>query len=368
MKRNTAGRWLCTWGFVVISRLAIPQASAADVLRVEADGSGEWPTIQAAVDESTVGDVIELGDGVFMGEGNREIDYGGKAIHIRSESGEPHSCIIDCQDDTGWSRGFSFVSGEEATSILEGVMIVNGTGCEAPPLCYGGAILCLNARPTIVNCVFYANSTYQPDLAGMGGAIWAYCDTGGGPTVIDCVFESNRSNIGGALFGSYDLIQNCTFIGNEAVEFGRGGAADVWMAMSIEHCSFVDNEAAFGAAVSVGSQSSIALSNCVVAFNRGGAGIEVLSGGGVALECCDLFGNEAGDWIGAIATQVDERGNLCLDPLFCAGDGSGLPLCADSPCAPEHSPACGLIGAWPVGCGPSPVMQVTWGLLKSKYR
>ena len=35
------------------------------------DGSGEAPTIQAAVDSADDGDTISLGDGTFTGDGNR---------------------------------------------------------------------------------------------------------------------------------------------------------------------------------------------------------------------------------------------------------------------------------------------------------
>ncbi len=39
-----------------------------------------------------------------------------------------------------------------------------------------------------------------------------------------------------------------------------------------------------------------------------------------------------------------------------------------SPCEPEHNPACGLIGAWDVGCGVTPVEEVSWGAMKAMFR
>ena len=53
-------------------RLAIrsdPRAAQA-----RADGSGDLPTIQAAVNASTDGAVVELANGVFTGMGNRDVD------------------------------------------------------------------------------------------------------------------------------------------------------------------------------------------------------------------------------------------------------------------------------------------------------
>jgi len=66
------------------------------------DGAGDAPTIQAGIDSATTGDEVVLANGVFTGDGNRDMDTGGKAVVVRSESGDPDSCIIDCQ---GRSRG-----------------------------------------------------------------------------------------------------------------------------------------------------------------------------------------------------------------------------------------------------------------------
>ena len=64
-------------------------------------------------------------------------------------------------------------------------------------------------------------------------------------------------------------------------------------------------------------------------------------------------------------TVVYEYDNVALDPLFCDGGTADLTLHADSPCAPNNSPAgCGLIGACPVGCEGVPVEKVTWSRIK----
>jgi len=50
--------------------------SVATVYEVRPDGFGDFPTIQAAIEGAVDGDVIELTNGVFLGEGNRDVDYG----------------------------------------------------------------------------------------------------------------------------------------------------------------------------------------------------------------------------------------------------------------------------------------------------
>lgn len=78
---------------------AIPAAAAVWV--VAPDGTGDVPTIQAAVDAAENWDVIELLDGVFTGPGNRDIIHPVKFLTIRSQSGDPSACIIDIDAGPG---------------------------------------------------------------------------------------------------------------------------------------------------------------------------------------------------------------------------------------------------------------------------
>jgi hypothetical protein len=119
----------------------------------------QYPTIQAAIIASANGDVVIVADGVYTGTGNRDIDFGGKALTVRSEHG-PESCVIDCQ--ASWNdrhRGFYFHTNETAAAVLDGFTIQNGWAPYNEPCFYsGGGILCqYNANPTIQNCILRAN-------------------------------------------------------------------------------------------------------------------------------------------------------------------------------------------------------------------
>jgi len=100
--------------FIVCVLLAVP--CAARTITVKTDGSGDYPTIQAAINDSNDGDEFVVADGVYTGNGNRDIDFFGKAITVRSENG-PENCVIDCQGTpTNPHRGFYFHNNEEPNS------------------------------------------------------------------------------------------------------------------------------------------------------------------------------------------------------------------------------------------------------------
>jgi len=124
----------------------------ARIITVDDNGPADFNNIQAAINDED-GDIVIVRDGTYTGEGNRDIDFLGKAIIVRSENG-PENCIIDCQASYGDPhRGFYFHSGENRNSIVQGFTITNGFdgGWDCSGLCSGGGILCLGASPTIIN-------------------------------------------------------------------------------------------------------------------------------------------------------------------------------------------------------------------------
>jgi predicted outer membrane repeat protein len=429
-------RWLLA--LCTLCALAMPSGAATYLVRP--DGSGDFPTIQAAIDAAADGDVVGLADGTFRGPGNRDIDYHGKAITIRSQAGDPDWCIIDCEGTyEDQHRGFDFHSGEGPGASLQGVTVIGGyVRLPAPD---GGGVRCSSASPTFFDCVFadnYADSDGGGLYAAGGSPVFVRCVfagnstlgygggaflAGGPATVIDCSFRNNRSEYshggGVACYNSHASISRCAFVENWAQNAGglecEGGAVSVNEssflgntaashggavqcragAPAISTCTFVGNSASTGGAVDCFYYAQVAINGCtfyanvafyeatavkvadyahlsmentVAAFGVNGIGVRCTAPGTATLLCCDIYGNEEGDWVENIAGQLGVDGNICADPLFCDPGAGELGLGSDSPCAPENSPDCGQIGAWPVACGPTSTTQTSWGALKALFR
>jgi hypothetical protein len=149
------------------------------VLEVRPDGSGEYPTIQAAIDASVDGDTIELLDGTFFGDGNRDLHTDGKAITLRSQSGNAETCVIDCQGSAANPhRGFLFDAGETNATVVAGLGIRGGYAGEN-----GGGICALACAPTIRGCVFRENTARE---SGGGIALSSVYDPGLQPLMERC--------------------------------------------------------------------------------------------------------------------------------------------------------------------------------------
>lgn len=113
--------------FVVIVPLLASGRAAATTYVVKPDGTGHFPTIQEAVWACIDGDTVQLADGTFTGMLNRNIDFAGLAIVVESASGDPATCIIDCEGVLQEvRRALHFHSGEGPASIVRGITIQHG--------------------------------------------------------------------------------------------------------------------------------------------------------------------------------------------------------------------------------------------------
>jgi hypothetical protein len=300
---------------------------------VSPDGSGDHPTIQAAIDNAGYGDTIELTAGRFTGEGNRDIDFRGKTLILRSQDGYPDSCIIDCEDS---GKGIVMQSWEGPDTHVEGVKITRA---------FGSALHLEHSAPTISNCQLLFG------YAETGGGV--FCDNSA-PTLTDCTISGNLAYFGGGIFSDRDSVGpslfGCTLADNFALYVGGGMYAEGGRP-SVVSCTFCSNTADQAGGMWFGAGADPVIENTIIAFGIDGGAIRCTYNGTPILVCCDLYGNVGGDWVGFIADQYGVNGNISEDPRFCDLPNGDYHLWNSSPCADAD---CGLMGAWPVGCGTIP--------------
>src|SRR5262245_40429582 len=128
----------------IVAALALCGLSAADTLHVPAQYSSLRHALHAAHD----GDEIVVADGVYTGGNNKNLDFHGKRVVLRSEGGA-RACVIDCE---GAGRAFYFHSGETPATVIDGFTIRNGR------MLRGGGILCLGSSPTVRHCILADNT------------------------------------------------------------------------------------------------------------------------------------------------------------------------------------------------------------------
>ncbi len=107
----------------------------------------------------------------------------------------------------------------------------------------------------------------------------------------------------------------------------------------------------------------------VIAGSGGEAGIHIpwdMNQAPFNHSCNVFWNNENGDY--HYSAGEDPPPDIVEDPQLCDPEVLDFTVAASSPCAPENSPGCGLIGAWPVGCGSISVEGMSWGRIKELYR
>jgi hypothetical protein len=199
-----------------------PEGSVIDEFTIESGGiiihvPDDYATIQAGIDAAVDGDTVLVADGTYTGDGNRDIDFGGKAIVVMSENGA-ESCIIDCEGNVhNITRGFYFHSGEDAASILQGFTIMNGWQGA-----YGAGIYCKNASPTIRENIILNNEVGHNSFFGWGGGI--YC-LDASPIIEHNIIKGNWALVyGGGIscYSSNSMILNNTIYENISTAYGGG--------------------------------------------------------------------------------------------------------------------------------------------------
>ncbi len=397
---------------------ALVLAPSSGLSRVVLAG-GEGFTIQQAIDGAAPGDTVVVLCGAYD-EHDIEMKSG---IVLRSVAGQADCVTIDAGGEgrvmrcegvvDATIRGITFTGGLTPDSGQWHELAGGGLACVDSDLTlvdlvfenntghlYGGGMWCHGSSPSLTNIVFVGNHVGGVGGVGNGGGLSANLESpvvmtdvvfvgntadaeGGGayftgaPTLTRCRFEGNAADRGGGLScgGAWcsPHLTDVTIVGNSAYA-GGGVVARDNSTMILVNVTIADNVADYGAGVDIVHDSLVTIRNSVIASNRPDAGVSCFLTPAPVLTCCDVFGNEGGDWVGCISDQYGAEGNFSEDPLFCDSAGGNYGLCEDSPCAPGNHPsgvACGLVGANGIACDPcgtSGADETSWGAIKASRR
>ncbi len=272
-------------------------AVAGSTITVGPGGGYDHATIQPAIDAAVSGDEVVVADGIYTGADNKNLDLGGRLITVRSESGDPTACVIDCE---GSGRGFHFHTGETEAAVVDGFTVRNGSVAD-----FGGAILCDAAGPKIRNCDFTDNTATL-----FGGGM--HNANGAGPTVVDCTFTGNTANSGFLIGGggmsnlsSSPTVEGCVFDTNSASLSGGGMASYIANPVVIG-CTFENNGATGDGGGMYSTQSDPTLINCAFRENQAANGGGMYTDTGIAsLTNCAFVGNTATYGAGLFNTIAD---------------------------------------------------------------
>lgn len=406
---------VCSRLFTLVSVLLVlpAAATAGSTYVVQPDGLGDYPTIQAAVLAATDGDIIELTDGTFIGDGNRDVAVPSRAITIRSQSGDPMSCIIDCDGSArSEHRAFYFEAAVGSGDVtLQGVGIMNGyrsdhgggifiegadtvmedcivaactvdgsqqsgggisirsgaspsltgcivTGCTAP---YGGGIAVHQSAGTFENCTFVDNlATYTS-----GGA---YVQSATGADFTGCAIVSNESpRVGGIRMVGNVTLTDCD-VSRNAATYENAGGIELCSGNDVINCTLVENSAMQKGGGVFCKYDGGTLTRCIIAYTENGCGVEANTVDDVpTMSCCDVYGSTEGDYGPVVGDQTDLNNNFSEDPEFCGIEVADYRLFATSKCLAGFSPCGSLVGAFGEGCD-SPVEKTSWGVIKAMWR
>ncbi len=293
--------------FVILLVSFSAHTALADIF-VNNQGTGDYPTIQDALDVAPDGEVILLYPGHYQGEGNRNLEFRSNVTLRPSLS--YGTCRIDCEGSPeNPAGGFNLV--DETGGTIERITVTNAW------LENGAAI-----------------------TTGWGSY-----------TFLECQFEENYANQNGGVLkaedGSNVVFENCIFYRNQAGSHGGALWGTANANLSVRYCTFVSNGAGSGASFYLDGGASLDVQNTLVAWGTGGSAFDSYYPGEVSFYCTDIYGHPQGDWTNG-ASGLGSQGNICEDPLLInpMANPVELNLSWNSPCA-EAASSCGRMGALP---------------------
>lgn len=399
----------------------VPGTAVARTWQLRADGTGDAPTIQSAVDQATDGDTLDLAPGFYSQKTsivNKTLLVRGAGMHATTLSTPTPGHVVALRGGANFTelRDLSItggnanalgdplggiygggVLGEEATFALVRCRLANnscgslGGGLYATALPFDGVpdlareasargaarLLPRSARPSarpgglpVRDAILIEDCLFEDNFAGSEGG--GFCFELAVFRVVNCVVRDNFAGIagGGAALNAYGEVTGTLFAGNEGLLDAGGLKFDSLLPagggiLRVTASTFVGNTTArFGSALQLAVGTSLIVERNVFGVQAGTATSVVHCGSTVeATRACNLFAPDAGEPYDGCPLAT---GDLVADPLFCDAAAADYRPCAASPALTGD---CGVRGAFGIGCdGPDcsvATIATTWSRLKA---
>jgi predicted outer membrane repeat protein len=323
-------------------------------------GGGQFTTITEALLYAPDGAYISVWPGTYSASTGETMPLQMRSgVTLRTHHEGLGSVIIDGE---GLTRCIEVVNPNYATKI-ENLIFQNGaaiTGSEhGGGMWIGGFEGVPSPPPTIRNCIFRNNHANR-----FGGGVYAD-ESARHALLTGCRFTNNTAANGGGVYSvGYDpigMVWN-VYDGNSVTGYGGGlyvqnpaSARGPSRAYSMFRLTFAENSAGLGGSAIYTDSSIHYLTDVIIAFHSSlNDPIVCRDGTYVLTECCDVFGNAGGDYVGCLAGQLTNYGNIWNNPEFC---GVGFEpddpysISVNSACAEHNNAICGQIGSRPPKCG-----------------
>ena len=298
--------------YVFIAFLATVVVSCTSVWaaqhQVKLDGSGDFASIQDAIDLAQDGDLIVVWPGTYY----ENVRLNGKNLVVRSLSPQDANVVASTVIDGGRAGTVVTFSGTEDESCeLSGFTITNGQSVNGGGI-VGGFYAASRTQARITSCVVVGN------YAEYGGGM--YLSNG---DVVGCVVKGNEAQYdGGGMFSFHGLISGCTIEGNLA---GCGGGGLFRCNGEIVDCTIDENRAEYGGGLYYCDGQ---IDGCLVTRNSADYGGGVCGCVG-AITSCVIVDNAAEYYGGGLYSCYSAIAN-CLVRGNSATHGGGLYGCEAS--------------------------------------
>jgi predicted outer membrane repeat protein len=220
---------------------------ASSVINVNWNGTGDYTTIQAGIDNAVAGDIIVVANGTY----NECIDFKGKNIAVLGNTANPSLVTIN-----GGAAGsvVSFKTNETSAAELNGFTITNGSGTvidltaggyQSPNASYGGGVYCFGASPTLSNVIVTVNKTTKPGANGGSGA-GIYIGGNSNVKLSTSEISNNTNNLyrgGGICIDNSSLTMTDVVIKNNTAGNYGGGIAAWNSTLTMNNVSINNNTA-----------------------------------------------------------------------------------------------------------------------------